>query len=634
MPSFEIVRSRKGNCTILIPFNASEPEEYAAQEFRKYVFEISGVSLPIQREGHEGFSREKEIIFLVGATKQATSVGIEYKQRWPEDDGFVLQEHGSYLYLRGANPRGTLFGVYRLLEMLGCTFLSPNFSYYERLGGCESIPSSGSLTIGDAEFGIYRPAFRWRPKDIGEGRSHNLKDLIALIDWMSKVGHNILRFPSHQGSEHGSNPSRTSWDRWRSEITPYLRKHGILLQVGQHGYENFLPADKYFSAHPEWFGLQNNERTPPEKSVFCTSNSSAVQQFVSNIMAYIQEHSELDIFDLWPPDLMPWCVCPNCSALGSESDRHAMLVNKVHDVMKSSCPNVRLECLAYAQYTSPPKEARISEDVLLEFCPIRREYHHSIDDLTSIVNYESYWKNLLEWFDRWSGEIGVYTYYFKYRFRGLPMIMPNLIAQELLSYRKIGVRGISSYSEPAVWIAYEISHRVLACLSWQPDIDIEREIQKAALFRVGPDLAEELIRVFELLEGGLRPLYSARYGFHHLGSPNRLDLSKSAMQEYFGRLMEARRILDDLSAKIAEPKKKAWTKQLRRSVNYAIADMEVQFAWEGDKTSLESARERYRISLQGSDEDFDGIIHRGGELLGRKELAKHYDSEIALNQYW
>jgi hypothetical protein len=36
---------------------------------------------------------------------------------------------------------------------------------------------------------------------------------------------------------------RTRWDNWRDALIPELRKRGIPVEVGGHGYQTYLPAD-------------------------------------------------------------------------------------------------------------------------------------------------------------------------------------------------------------------------------------------------------------------------------------------------------------------------------------------------------------------------------------------------------
>jgi hypothetical protein len=60
-----------------------------------------------------------------------------------------------------------------------------------------------------------------------------------------------------------------------------VAERDLVIEVGGHGYENFLNADmeggKVFEQHPEWFGAdEKGTRRKLKSQVFCTSNPQAV----------------------------------------------------------------------------------------------------------------------------------------------------------------------------------------------------------------------------------------------------------------------------------------------------------------------------------------------------------------------
>ena len=76
------------------------------------------------------------------------------------------------------------------------------------------------------------------------------------------------------------------------ELTPELQKRGITIEVGGHGYENFINAEmqdgKLFAEHHDWFGQdENGQRVKAKNRVFCTSNPQAVDFVVANVVAYL-----------------------------------------------------------------------------------------------------------------------------------------------------------------------------------------------------------------------------------------------------------------------------------------------------------------------------------------------------------
>ena len=54
---------------------------------------------------------------------------------------------------------------------------------------------------------------------------------------------------------------KVQWDNWREALTPELKKRDMLVEVGGHGYQNFLNAkmeggEVCSTNIPDWFGKQ------------------------------------------------------------------------------------------------------------------------------------------------------------------------------------------------------------------------------------------------------------------------------------------------------------------------------------------------------------------------------------------
>ncbi len=630
--AFEISKNGILRCQIAVSRKAEPTEQFAASELQKYLDKITGGTFQLKQIHRTSKKIPKKSIpksrkglpsILVGSFNKSQS------SKGENDDSFSVLRAGKDLVIRGKSPRGTLFGVYWLVRQLGVSFLAPNFDYYQNLGGAEFVTPNPDLKVPQSCLGTHRPIFPLRPRDIGEGGSHTKPSLLALIDWMAKMGHNILRCPARGEGTH-SNPHMTSWDVWRDLATPELKKRGILIQIGQHGYQNYLPTGVYFKDHPEWYGELAGRRVPMSECVFCTSNPQARSEFRKNVLEYLRSHPEIDIFDLWPPDSIPWCSCSNCVAIGSESERHARVVEEIRSALKKETPRIKLGIIAYVQYTEFPEKTRINTEVRLDFCPIYRDYKFEIDDVVSETNRTVYWDKLLQWRREWQGEIVIYEYYMKYRFRSFPVIMPRLIAREYSIYEKLGVSGVSNYSEPDTWLVYELSHYLLAICSWSGGIDADEEVRRWAFARVGESFFTQLDEALKLIEGNLRALYSGRFGFHASCALGKLALTTDEMRERLNGLQKALEILRDIIKNSRNPASKAWLEQLARALVYAISDFKVQIAWDDDQ-ALPEALENYHESLAGPQENFDGIIHMGE--AGRKELGIHYDSH-QLKPHW
>jgi hypothetical protein len=336
---------------------------------------------------------------------------------------------------------------------------------------------------------------------VEEGKSHTVENLLQLIDWMPKLRYNTLVIPiNYQGT------NRVKWDNWREKLTPELQKRGIVIEVGGHGYENFLNADmeegKLFDLHPEWFGMEENgKRSSDKHAVFCTSNDEAVHYLQNNVVAYLKSHPEIEIFDFWPPDMERWCNCPECKKTTPEH-RHFKLVNKMAKVIKEQVEDRTLECLAYSRYVVPPEDVKLDSAVLLDFCAVTQNFQKQFYSKENTKNI-MYDESLRQWLCKFEGDISFYSYYRKYKWRSLPNIFPHYMQNDLKYLKGLGVKGISIYSEPGDWFTYGPNYYILGHLAQHPDADVDFLMSEYTGLLYG-EAKEVMPEVYKVLEEVVR----------------------------------------------------------------------------------------------------------------------------------
>lgn len=451
--SENVVLAEKGlaNYTILQPVDASACERFAVDELQRCLSDLSRAGFKVATDC-EGKSI---VVATVGSLAE---------------EAYRIVVKDDKVYLSGGSPRAVLYAVYDFLQRLGCRWVAPDYDFYQ--GTDRHIPVYDKLNIDLSNHIDESPAFAYRKLYVEEGRTHRMENLKQLIDWMPKVRLNILAFPiDYEGR------GVVKWDNWREELIPELEKRSIRIEVGGHGYQNFIHAamenGSLYEKHPEWFGMDaSGQRSKDPHVVICTSNQDAVSYLYINLLDYLKRHPEISIFDFWPPDSEKWCQCEHCRALGNEAERHVILVNQIAKMLRNDLPGVKLECLAYNRYTTPPEYPELDENVLLDFCPIGQSFEYQLYEKGNARN-EGYNKDLNAWMKLFQGDVSIYSYFRKYAWRSLPNIIPHYMQKEMMYYRKSGVRGVSVYSEPGDWFTYGVSHYVFAGLAWNPDTVVE-----------------------------------------------------------------------------------------------------------------------------------------------------------------
>src|SRR5512145_968180 len=107
------VRGQPAACTIVRPASASPSQVYAAEELQRFTEQMTGVKLPISTD--EAPLPPRAV--LLGDTRFTTELlGGPVDIKALGEDGFRLVRRGDRLLVLGGPLRGTLYGVYELLE--------------------------------------------------------------------------------------------------------------------------------------------------------------------------------------------------------------------------------------------------------------------------------------------------------------------------------------------------------------------------------------------------------------------------------------------------------------------------------------------------------------------------------------
>jgi len=488
VPVIALAQNGKALIAIQLPPHASATQQFAAAELARYLQQISGAAFNVRT-----------------APTPGSAITIVTNKQLPIEDYRIFPD-GKRLVLSAGSDRAVLYAVYDLLHRLGCVWLAPQFSYYN--GQAEYIPTIKTLRY-DASVAVYEhPQLAYRKLDVEEGLSHTTENLQQIIAWMPKVRYNVLMIPlNYQGT------GRVKWDQWREALIPELKKRAILVEVGGHGYQNFLNAKMeggtLFNKHPDWFGKnKNGEPDGTDNLVFNTANAAAVSYFITNIVHYLRAHPEIDIFDCWPPDVAKWAECPEMAVLGSAADRQAALMNQVDSAITTIRPGLRLEIIAYGQVLLPPQHVALNKNILVDICPINQSFEKPIYD-PALTNTE-YAKAMAGWRQHFSGDIGLYSYYRKYAWRSLPNILTHFMQKELEWYGAFALQGISTYAEPGDWYTYELNHYTLAGLAWNPNTPVDPVMSEYMRVRYG-EATQTALTAYRDLERVVRNYCSLPY---------------------------------------------------------------------------------------------------------------------------
>lgn len=438
MNKITIAENGKSNYSIVVAKEAIPSERYAAEELQLYLEKISGTKLPITTD--EDKIKKYEIILGNNEHLRKLNLDIDFSKLGNE--GFILRTYEEYLVIVGGKPRGTLYGVYTLLEeKLGVRWFTPEVEYVPKLNTIEI------QEINETQL----PVFEYREVFWTE----------MLRDANFAVKHKL----------NGSNYNLTEKHGGRA-VTFYPFVHSMDLLVPRELYKE----------HPEYFPMINGKRVDGYVQR-CLSNPEVVKLAIEKVKQWIKEHPEATIIDVSQNDTGYWCQCPNCKALdeaeGSPSASIIKFVNTIAESIEKEHQNIRIETLAYQYSRKPPKTLKPRHNVIVRLCSIECCFSHPLSSCSSEEN-KRFREDILAW-----QQVAPLLYVWDYTTNFAHYLQPfpnfNVLQENVRFFARHGVKGLfeqGNYSPGGNGEMAPLRAYVLAKLLWNPETNVEQHIKE------------------------------------------------------------------------------------------------------------------------------------------------------------
>ncbi len=478
--------------TICIGTDAPAPERFAAEELQTYLARICGAALPI-KDVADALAGPLIIIGTQESNPLAQARGgtLAFSAREQEYDAFVVRTRGKDLILAGANPRSCLYAVYDFLEENLGVFWPGVFSQEE------IVPVNRNLSIGAIER-REAASFKYRGYTDTGG--------LQKIKLMGKRKMNFT----------GVSYCNLDNPEFRARILPELRKRGIRIYSSQHGFQYFIPPDKYFADHPEYYALlpgagTNAMQRQPKQ--FCTYNSEALKIYTEGCLDFMRRHPEVDIFCPGPDDGYDWCMCDLCGGdrpwrvypekqWGSDRLMHA--VNAVAERVAQEFPNRPIQYFGYVATGEFPER----ESPLPNVMAMLAFFERSGSDITAAQRYRQcpdisayYRENIRKWVSR-VPEVLVYEYYCgRASEEARPFVRMTTMVNSLRFMAEQGVKGVITQGLYAWWRPHLVNHYLFAELLWNVNADADARLAHFCRRRYGP-AAASMLECFRRMDAG------------------------------------------------------------------------------------------------------------------------------------
>lgn len=429
---------------IVVAAEPSPSTRYAAEELRDFLEKITGARLPMVTDAESPQAAE----ILVGPSRRLDALRLAMDIASLGKEGYVLRTIDRRLIIVGGEPRGTLYGVYGLLDdHWGCRWFTPEI---------ERVPQQRRLalpTLDERRVPVfeYRETYTWESYD---------------GDWMAR---NRL---------NGAGGRGRLWERVgiRPPVPELQSRHGGSVRFGSgffvHTMEKLVPAKKHFAEHPEYFALWQGRRDADQ---ICCTNEEVARLCIEGILAGMREQPDATVFSLSQNDTPKYCQCDRCQAIaraeGTQMGPLLHLVNRVAEAAEGPFPDKVVETLAYMWSRQSPKHMRPRRNVVIRLCDIECCFAHPLVRGCTESN-----RAFVDDLRAWSAQcdrLWIWDYTTNYAHYLLPLPNKRLLDDNIrlfAAHRATGVFEQGTYDTPDSELA-ALKTYLIARFLWNPNAD-------------------------------------------------------------------------------------------------------------------------------------------------------------------
>ncbi|MBQ0105967.1 MAG: DUF4838 domain-containing protein [Armatimonadetes bacterium] len=426
------------NTKIIIKNNATEPEKYASRELAEYIKLITKKALEISEA-------ESSDSIYVHATGDESG-----------NDGVHIYTKNNNLYIEGNSPRATIYAVYEFLnKFCGAEFYTKDI---------EKIPQKKVLSFKNIDYS-YTPPF------ISREAFYRINNAYPEYAVKMKLNgrHNYI------SDEMGGHIDLINWC---------------------HSTMGYMPSEKYYWDHPEYYALVKEKRISGGGSQLCWTNKEMQKELAKNVIAVLDTINNPKMIDVSQMDNTVYCECEECQKALEKYDSPAgaliECINFVAGEVKKKYPNVLVETLAYQHTLKAPVNIKAADNVIIRVCDIENNFSEPIADkskngpytpvsgrLFGYIDYQTINKFFADNLEAWgniANQIYVWDYTVNFANSHIPhpniqVLQPNL--QYFRDHKVVAMFEQGDYYNEGSSFN-ELKAFLIAKLLWNPDENIDK----------------------------------------------------------------------------------------------------------------------------------------------------------------
>jgi len=241
-----------------------------------------------------------------------------------------------------------------------------------------------------------------------------------------------------------------------------------------HSFYKYLPPEKYFDAHPDWYS-EIDGRRKHDHAQLCLTNEEMTRELIKNVLETLRKNPGARMIDVSQNDWRGFCTCARCKAIDEAEESHAgtlvLMLNKVAEAVAKEFPDVLVESLAYQYTRKPPKTVKPRDNVLIRLCTIECSYIQPLDG-----EQNRKFAADMEGWSKLAKHLFIWDYTTNYSDYLGPHPNLRVLAPNVRYFVRHGAIGLFEEGEGDDFC--ELKNWLLLRVMWEPDLDGEKLIDE------------------------------------------------------------------------------------------------------------------------------------------------------------
>lgn len=570
----DLVRDGAAVGEFVLASDASRPEVFAVTDVRHWIQEMTGATVPVLSTPSD--KRNTKVFvgqnFATGFTDDLAKLAGK--------DGFAIRERDGNVYVFGSRPRGTMYGVFSLLERNSdIIWARPNATFGTVYGQHKDIVLNDTNVLD-------LPVFWYR----GLGGGHPFH--VPTGEWQIRNGNN------HGGRGLGE----PEWD--------------MLSTIGTNLAS---PMAGHAKEHPEYFGYDPLKGARGSIShgegTMCLTHPGLPKIWAGEVIKQIRAQEArtgrpVEAYLIGPGDNWFCCLCEECikpiklpdDGTLEMKDRDPtkdsyfrstqifMFLNEAMKTLSAEVPQTKIIALAYIHMAEPPAVA-IDPNLLIYYAPYPTSTMHFplLDPRQAPV-----WRTRFETWLAKTPNLGFYEYYYSkpnplgfYAAENLKALLKTGDPSKAIIYSEFdNDRGARDIGENGLgWDVGAMNMWVIARLFWNPNQDVDG-LYRYYIQRAYREAAPQMTEYYEMIKASWLDPEDKTWDGAHAG----IAYIYQNMIVKKGLEAKTRDILTRAEAATTTPQSKTMIRRMRerygsysKGMNRLIVANVPELAFDGDK---------------------------------------------------